>query len=328
MNASSQAAAMDPATAARTIFDPPPAGGKRRAFALALLAHLLLVLALAWGLRWKKDAQDMAVDAELWSAVAQTAAPQATHVPPPPPPPVARPQPKPTPVPEPKPTPQVQDDSAREAELALEQQKKREEQAKRQAEQQARLQAQRQEETERQAAAKKAKAAQQAAEAEAAKQAAAQQATAIKAAQQQAKTEQAKEDAARVQRTTHQLMALAGADLAGMTNTPVSGQGKTPGGTAKRDAGPSAGYAARLRARVKPNITYPDLSNISGNPRAEVEISASPDGTIIERHLTKSSGVPSWDAAVLRAIDKTQVLPPDVDGRVPSPIIFEFRPND
>jgi colicin import membrane protein len=52
-----------------------------------------------------------------------------------------------------------------------------------------------------------------------------------------------------------------------------------------------------------------------------------PDGTITGRRLVKSSGHRSWDDAVLRALDKTEVLPRDVDGRVHSPVIIEFRPK-
>ena len=41
-----------------------------------------------------------------------------------------------------------------------------------------------------------------------------------------------------------------------------------------------------------------------------------------------SSGATAWDETVLRAIDKTEVLPKDIDGRVPPTIIITFRPND
>ncbi len=97
-------------------------------------------------------------------------------------------------------------------------------------------------------------------------------------------------------------------------------------GTAARDAGPSAGYAGRIVARVKPNIIFTD--EIAGNPAAEVELRMAPDGTIVSRRVVKSSGVAAWDDAVLRAIDRTAVLPRDVDGRVPSPIVIVFRPRD
>ena len=107
----------------------------------------------------------------------------------------------------------------------------------------------------------------------------------------------------------------------------AAGKGKgRGGGSAERDSGPSAGYASRLAARVRPNIVYPD--QITGNAAAEVEVRTSPDGTIISRRLTKSSGVKAWDDAVLRALDKTEVLPKDIDGRVPSIIPFSFRPRD
>ncbi|HWP19470.1 MAG TPA: TonB C-terminal domain-containing protein [Burkholderiaceae bacterium] len=42
----------------------------------------------------------------------------------------------------------------------------------------------------------------------------------------------------------------------------------------------------------------------------------------------KQSGNAEWDQAVMRAIDKTQTLPRDENGRVPSPIVITFRPRD
>jgi len=53
-----------------------------------------------------------------------------------------------------------------------------------------------------------------------------------------------------------------------------------------------------------------------------------PDGTIIDKTLRESSGSKTWDEAVLRAIDRTGILPRDVDGRVRTPIVIGFRPND
>jgi colicin import membrane protein len=99
----------------------------------------------------------------------------------------------------------------------------------------------------------------------------------------------------------------------------------TATGSAQQSSGPSASYGGRIQARVRPNIVYPD--DIATNPAAEVEVRAAPDGTIIGRTLLKSSGVKSWDDAVLKAIDKTEVLPRDVDGRVPSVIVITFRPK-
>jgi colicin import membrane protein len=38
--------------------------------------------------------------------------------------------------------------------------------------------------------------------------------------------------------------------------------------------------------------------------------------------------VKSWDDAVLRALDKTEVLPRDVDGRVHTPLTLVFKLRD
>jgi len=44
--------------------------------------------------------------------------------------------------------------------------------------------------------------------------------------------------------------------------------------------------------------------------------------------LLKSSGHKGWDDAVLKALEKTEKLPRDTDGRVPSPMVITFRPRD
>jgi colicin import membrane protein len=97
-------------------------------------------------------------------------------------------------------------------------------------------------------------------------------------------------------------------------------------GTAERSSGPSASYAGRIKARVKPNIVY--TGTPSGNAPAEVEVRLAPDGTIVSQRLAKSSGLPDWDLAVQRAIERTQVLPRDVDGTVPSSMVISFRPME
>ena len=97
-------------------------------------------------------------------------------------------------------------------------------------------------------------------------------------------------------------------------------------GSAKKASGPSATYAGKVVAAVRPNIIFP--GTVNGNPSAEVEVTTLPTGEILGRKLVRSSGDPDWDAAVLRAIDRTQRLPRDVDGRIPSPMIIAFRPKD
>ena len=88
----------------------------------------------------------------------------------------------------------------------------------------------------------------------------------------------------------------------------------------------TSGYAGRIKARIKPNIVL--TASLDGNPAATVEVRVAPDGTIVGRKLVTSSGSAAWDDTVLRAIDKTEVLPKDVEGRVPPQMTITFRPRD
>jgi len=95
-------------------------------------------------------------------------------------------------------------------------------------------------------------------------------------------------------------------------------------GTAAQSAAPSANYAGRLVAHIKPNIVLTDT--LPATLAADVEVRAAPDGRILSRRVVKSSGNAAWDEAVLRAIDRTATLPRDVDGRVPGTLVITFRP--
>lgn len=97
-------------------------------------------------------------------------------------------------------------------------------------------------------------------------------------------------------------------------------------GTPSRSAGPSAAYGGRIKARIKPNIVFTD--NVSGNPLAVVEVRCGPDGRILSTKFIERSGLASWDEAVMRALDRTEVLPADESGRVPPVMQLEFRPKD
>lgn len=107
--------------AERPEFTPPPQAGLVRGLLFALLAHGLLMAALTWGVRWNREDTALSVEAELWSATPQQAAPRPVEPPPPPPAP-----PRPAPVPAPPPPPPV----TRDADLALEREKQRQAQEK------------------------------------------------------------------------------------------------------------------------------------------------------------------------------------------------------
>lgn len=145
--------------------------------------------------------------------------------------------------------------------------------------------------------------------------------------EEQAKTERAKaEAAAKAEKVEAERLAkLRDEQLKRIAGQAGATGGPNATGSAARDAGPSASYAGRIVARVKPNIVLTE--SVPSTLRAEVEVRAAPDGTILGRRLVKSSGNKDWDDAVLRAIDRTEVLPRDVDGRVPTVITIGFTPT-
>ncbi len=82
------------------------------------------------------------------------------------------------------------------------------------------------------------------------------------------------------------------------------------GATAPRGAPTGAldgGYRSRVSSAIRANTTY--TQEIQGNPRAEFEVRLQPNGKVSSVRLTKSSGVPSWDAAAERAIRRTDPFP-------------------
>jgi colicin import membrane protein len=304
---------------------PPRHGRWGGPVAMALVVHALLILALTWGVGWKRDATPAVFEAELWSALPQAAAPRAVEPPPPPPAPTPKPVPKPAPQPAPpapKPVPvPAQPPSPTQADIAIAQ-------AKKQAEEKKRLEQVRQE------AARKAAADKAATEKAAADKAAAEkkrQAEKLQAEKLAAEKKAAEQKAEKAREALERLEAVAAAKARNDQMRRIMGQAGATGGpqatgTAQRASGPTAGYGSRVAARIKPNVVFTEA--ISGNPEAEVEVRTQPDGTITSRRLLQSSGNAAWDEAVLRAIDRTGSLPRDTDGRVPSPMIVVLRPQD
>jgi len=87
----------------------------------------------------------------------------------------------------------------------------------------------------------------------------------------------------------------------------------------------SANYASRIRAAIVPYIAWAE--EVPGSPVADVEIRTSPDGTIVQAKLLKSSGVESWDQSVQTALAKVGRIPVDVNGQVPPVLVMSFRPR-
>ncbi len=340
----------------RDQFSPPRPPGRLRAVALAVLVHAALMGALTLGVDWKTTADQPAVEAELWDNVPRQAAP-ADDTPPPPPEPPSPPEPPPRPVPAPPPPPPPQPRAqekpdTREADIAIEREKKRLEQEKRErAEQQERDKRERerrekletekkerleqerkerlQKEKEReqkekqQAEQKRAELKKQADEKRKAEEAEAKRKA---EAESDAKRKSEADAKRRADAQAKELERQRAENMRRMQGLAGATGGENAKGSDKVSSGPSGSYGGRVSAKVKPNIVYPDA--ISGNPRAVVEVRAAPDGTIVGKKLIQSSGNKAWDDAVLRALDKTETLPRDIDGRVPSSLEIGFRPQD
>jgi colicin import membrane protein len=301
----------------RPEFAPPPQRGTPRAVLLALVAHALLIAALTWGVRWRSDADEGAVDAELWSSTVQQAAPRLSApqapTPAPAPPPPAPPPPPPPEVkaPEPAPPPRAPD-------IALEREKKLKEEKEQKERELERQQQQRKKELE----------AKQRAEDEAERKKAQQQKLAEQQKKQQQEAEAKQAEAKKQQEAAaKQAAADRAATLKRMQGLAGASGSDDSKGTAMRSSGPSSGYAGRIAAAVRPNITFPDAETVNGNPAAEFEVNLAPDGTIVGVKLTKSSGLPSWDEAAERGLHKTDKLPRDTDGRIFPSLIVSLRPK-
>ena len=318
---------------------PPSVDGLGSGATLAVLAHLGLVAALGLGVQWR-DETPVSVQAELWSAVPQVAAPPGPAEPEPPPAAPPEPSPPPPPAPPPPapapPPPKPPATAQRDAQIATERAtREREEQQRHDA---ALRELQRQDDKRRKdrdqlerlaAAEHKARQEEEAANRQHQDQQRKKQEKERLAAAERARQEQEQAEAAeRAEKLRQEQIRRMNAQLGGGRG---GGNGRTGSqGTAVQEASLSAAYQGRIKARVKPNIrlTESQLARMSDLLVTEVEVSAASDGTIVGRRITKRSGDNDWDAAVLRAIDKTAMLPRDTDGTMPSPILMTFRPSD
>ena len=283
---------------------PPEPDTWGRPVGMALVVHAALVAALAWGVGWQKDSM-VVFEAEVWSALPQVAAPRAVEPQPTPVEPVVEappPPPEPTPAPPPPapPPPQAKAPQVVTQKTPPKPEPKPEPRppAKQATEPDRAQQQQAQRDAERAAREREAQ----------------RRAEQQRQAQQRERERQAQLEAER-QRNIERMLGQANAT----GSSSATGQ-------AAQSSGPSASYAGRLVATIRPNIVFTDV--VAGNPRAEVELRAGPDGTILSSRLRQSSGSAAWDQAVLRAIERTGKLPLDENGRVPSSLILGFRPQD
>ncbi len=326
---------------------PPRERGTWRAFLFALVMHALLGFFLYHGIQWQNSTPEGA-EAELWTEVPDTAIPR-----PPPPPPI--------PVAPAAPLPDEQ------ADIALQEKKRQQQEAARQAQlaeqqRQQKLQAQQEAEAKRQQQLAADQAAQLAAQkAAAAKQKQQQQQQADKLKQQQLAEQQKQQQLKEQQQEEQQKQAQADAQkkadaqkaakakaqadaaaqakkldterrarLAQMQGLAAGGTGSTSDGLGKSGTGSgsggtaaSPGYSDKVRRAVRPNISW---GGETSGLETVVSVRCSPTGTLLGATISRSSGNAAWDDAALRAVQRTDPMPQDINGKTPTSFLITLRP--
>jgi colicin import membrane protein len=300
-----------------TPYTVPKEPGRWRALMLAAAVHAALLAFLWIGVRWQNETP-ATIEAEVWSPQPREAAPRPDPVKAP------EPEPQPKPVVREPPKPETKEPAVAKPDIALDQEKKKrklqEEKQKQldeerlakakqiEEERQAKLRQQQKLDDERQAKLKEEK---------------------LRQDKEKAEKDKKVADAKRKQQEADEkLMAkLREEDMKRITGA-VAGTGGT-GEAAKSQGGRAdASYAARVAAKIKSNISFIVPEGLASNPPVEVAVNLLPDGSLAGVRVTKPSGVPGFDEAVTRAIEKSQPYPKDKSGSVPSSFIGIHRPKD
>jgi len=280
----------------------PKEPGRWRAITLAVVVHVALLVFFWIGIDWQNQAP-VAVKAEIWDMQAKEAAPL-------PPEPEPTPQPKPEPKPIVKETPKAEPIKPEppKVDIALEKEKKRKEQERKdklveeEKDKKLKLKAEqeKQEKIDKQQADKKVEL--------------------QKKVDADKKRQQDQRDAELSEkRRAEELRRMTGAIGSG-----GSGQAAKSQGSGRADGA----YADKIRAKIRSNTVFNVPAELSGNPQVEYDVELLPDGSLRGLHIRKSSGIPGFDAAVKRAIERSQPFPPDQSGSVPGRLTVVHKPKD
>jgi len=72
-------------------------------------------------------------------------------------------------------------------------------------------------------------------------------------------------------------------------------------------------------------MNYAGSTDVPGNPMVTFQVEQLPTGEIISVKKVKSSGIPAFDEAVERAINKSTPLPKKKDGTVERSLPVDFK---
>ncbi len=291
-------ATMNPGAAGGIPYRVPPEPSKVPSIILAIVVHAGLLLFLWSGIRWQ-NTEPIAVEAEVWDMNIKSAAAPPQPVPEPPRPP----EPEPEPVKRAPPPPVAQAVPVKQPDIALErikEQKLKQQQLEKQAEE--RL-IKEQEKKKAEELEKKKLAEQEAAE--------------KKAAEKAKKLAEAKA-AAKEKDALNKIIADDRKRIMGALGE---------SGDAQKSTGPKGdpSYYAAIAAKIRSRLVYAGNTDVPGDPVAEFQIDQLPTGEIMSVRMTKSSGIPAYDAAIRSAIDESSPLPKKKDGTVQKSVPAAFR---
>ena len=108
----------------------------------------------------------------------------------------------------------------------------------------------------------------------------------------------------------------------------IMGGSPNTGSTAAGTSRNKALYSDRIRQYVRSKLVFPGADSVDGNPEAVFEVRQLPNGEIVSINQRKSSGLPAWDSAVERALQRSSPLPRAEDGSVEPVLVLSFRPKD
>lgn len=299
----------------------PKEPGRWRAITLAAVVHAALLALLWFGVHWQNETP-VSVEAEVWSPQTREAAAK-----PPPKESESKPEPKPERKPEPKPVlkeppkPPVDVPKIAKPDIALEQEKKRKVKELKAHQEEARLERKKVEDKRLAQEAVEKKMADDKRHAQEKNEAAAKKKRDADLAKKEAAEKKKKQDA----EEEKQIAKTREDELRRLSGATGSGLGEAPKSTGSRD---ESGYAQRIGAKIKSNINYIIAEDLPGNPPVEYLVELLPDGSISGIRKIKSSGIPGFDEAVRRAIEKSQPYPKDKSGTVPPSFKGTHKPKD
>jgi colicin import membrane protein len=111
--------------------------------------------------------------------------------------------------------------------------------------------------------------------------------------------------------------------MAGGTSSSSNGLGKSGTGSGSGGTAASPGYADKVRRAVRPNISW---GGETEGLETVISVRCSPTGTLLNASVSRSSGNAAWDAAALRAVQRSDPMPLDTNGKAPESFLITLRP--